>query len=127
MTAYNRVNGEFASDSAHLLRDVLRGEWGFDGLVVSDWGGTNDHVAGLTVGMDLEMPGGSAAFDREIGRAVADGRLAEADLDRSAARVVELALRWQEVRGDAAPDLDLVAPDLRGRGGSRTLPGLGRH
>ncbi len=106
MTAYNRVNGEFASDSAHLLRDVLRGEWGFDGLVVSDWGGTNDHVAGLTVGMDLEMPGGSAAFDREIGRAVADGRLAEANLDRSAARVVELALRWQEVRGAAAPDLD---------------------
>jgi beta-glucosidase len=102
MTAYNQVNGQFASDSEHLLRDVLRGEWGFDGLVMSDWGGTNDHVAGLRVGMDLEMPGGSGAFDAEIAAAVHDGRLAQADVDRSAARVVELALRWQDLR-DATP------------------------
>ena len=81
---------------------MLRGEWGFDGLVMSDWGGTNDHVAGLRVGMDLEMPGGSSAFDADIAAAVRDGRLAEADVDRSATRVVELALRWQELR-DATP------------------------
>ena len=73
MTAYNQVNGQFASDHEHLLGEVLRGEWGFDGLVVSDWGGTNDHVAGLRVGMDLEMPGGSGAFDGDIAAAVADG------------------------------------------------------
>ncbi|HYN56427.1 MAG TPA: glycoside hydrolase family 3 C-terminal domain-containing protein [Motilibacterales bacterium] len=103
MTAYNQVNGQFASDNAHLLAEVLRGAWGFQGLVVSDWGGTNDRVAGLRVGMDLEMPGGSSAFDADIATALAGGRLAEADLNRSAARVVELALRWQAVR-DAGPE-----------------------
>ncbi len=110
MTAYNQVNGQFASDSEHLLGEVLRGEWGFDGLVMSDWGGTNDHVAGLRVGMDLEMPGGSGAFDADIAAAVAEGRLAEVDVNRSAARVVELALRWQAVR-DAGerPALDFEA------------------
>ncbi len=102
MTSYNQVNGQFASDHEHLLRDVLRGEWGFDGLVMSDWGGTNDHVAGLRVGMDLEMPGGAGAFDADIAEAVGDGRLAEADVDRSATRLVELALRWQDLR-DATP------------------------
>ena len=102
MTSYNQVNGQFASDHEHLLRDVLRGEWGFDGLVMSDWGGTNDHVAGLRVGMDLEMPGGAGAFDADIAEAVRDGRLAEADVDRSATRLVELALRWQDLR-DATP------------------------
>jgi beta-glucosidase len=102
MTAYNQVNGQFASDNEHLLGQVLRGEWGFDGLVMSDWGGTNDHAAGLRVGMDLEMPGGSGAFDGEIAAAVRDGRLAEADLNRSATRVVELALRWADLR-EATP------------------------
>jgi beta-glucosidase len=108
MTAYNQVNGQFASDNGHLLGQVLRGEWGFGGLVMSDWGGTNDHVAGLRVGMDLEMPGGSGAFDAEIAAAVRDGRLAEADVDRSAARVVELALRWADLR-EAAP---ATTPDV---------------
>ncbi len=109
MTAYNQVNGQFAADHEHLLGEVLRAEWGFDGLVMSDWGGTNDHVAGLRVGMDLEMPGGSGAFDADIAAAVASGRLAEADVNRSAARVVELALRWQEVRDSGTatlPDFD---------------------
>jgi len=101
MTAYNQVNGQFASDHEHLVGEVLRGEWGFDGLVISDWGGTNDHVAGLRVGMDLEMPGGSGAFDADIAAAVRDGRLAEDDVNRSATRVVELALRWQEVQESA--------------------------
>jgi beta-glucosidase len=108
MTSYNRVNGQFASEHEHLLGDVLRGEWGFDGLVVSDWGGTNDHVAGLRIGMDLEMPGSGGVFDAGIAAAIAEGRLAEADLDRSAARVVERALRWREVR-DAGP---APRPDL---------------
>ncbi len=110
MTAYNLVNGQYASDSTHLLRDVLRGEWGFDGLVVSDWGGANDLVAGLAAGMDLEMPGGASTFDAEIAAAIADGRLAEADLDRAAVRVVELALGWEQLRAqDPAPTPDFDA------------------
>lgn len=107
MTAYNQVNGEFCSDHAHLVGEVLRGEWGYDGLVVSDWGGTNDRVAGLAVGLDLEMPGGAHAFDAEIEAAVAAGRLPVASLDRAATRVLEAALRWQEVTGRGTPaDLD---------------------
>jgi beta-glucosidase len=97
MTAYNQVNGQYCSDHEVLVRDILRGEWGFDGLVVSDWGGTNDHVAGLRVGMDLEMPGGAAAFDPEIAEALAAGSLDRAALDRSATRIAELVLRWREV------------------------------
>jgi beta-glucosidase len=105
MTAYNRVNGQHCSDHRVLVEEVLRGEWGFDGLVVSDWGGTNDRVAGLAVGMDLEMPGGPGAFDKEVAAAIDSGRLAEADLDRCAVRVVELGLRAQE-RGGPAGEVD---------------------
>ncbi|MGB7981384.1 MAG: glycoside hydrolase family 3 C-terminal domain-containing protein [Candidatus Nanopelagicales bacterium] len=100
MTAYNLVNGQYASDSTHLLGEVLRDQWGYDGLVVSDWGGTNDHVAGLALGMDLEMPGGSGAFDPEIAAALGSGALDEVALDRSAARVAALALGWAETRAE---------------------------
>jgi beta-glucosidase len=107
MTSYNQVNGQFASDHGHLLGDVLRGEWAFDGLVVSDWGGTNDRVAGLRVGMDLEMPGGADAFAAEITRALDTGELAEADLDRCATRVVHRAVAWQQLRSAGpAPSVD---------------------
>lgn len=107
MTAYNQVNGQFASDHGHLVGEVLRGEWGFTGLVVSDWGGTNDRVAGLRAGMDLEMPNSGGAFDAEVTAAIADGRLAEAHLNRSAARVVERALRWTHERTHRqAPRID---------------------
>ncbi len=98
MTSYNRVNGRYASEHDQLLAGILRGTWGFEGLVVSDWGGTNDRVAALLAGMDLEMPGGARAFDAEVAAAIADGRLAEADLDRSAARVVAAALHWAATR-----------------------------
>jgi beta-glucosidase len=100
MTAYNRVNGHYVGEHEHLLADILREEWGFAGLVVSDWAGTNDRVAGLRAGLDLEMPGGAAAFDAEVLAAVAEGRLPEADLDRAAARVVAAALHWEAVRGE---------------------------
>lgn len=56
MSSYNRVNGQYANESMHLLKDILRDEWGFDGIVVSDWAGCNDRVAGVIAGSDLEMP-----------------------------------------------------------------------
>ena len=107
MTAYNLVNGHYCSDHEVLVGRILRQEWGYQGLVMSDWGGANDRIAGLQVGMDLEMPGGAKAFDAEVAAAVARGRLAEEDLDRSAARVVELAQRWH--RTDPAPGVDADA------------------
>ncbi len=60
MTAYNRLNGTYCNENEHLLRDILRGEWGFDGLVVSDWGGNNDRVAAVRAGSSLEMPASTA-------------------------------------------------------------------
>ena len=106
MTAYNKVNGQYCSESTHLVGDVLRGEWGSDALVVSDWMGANDRVAGLEVGLDLEMPGGAAAFDAEIAEALTSGRLREQDLDRAAIRVVALALRWEQARSQPTPVSD---------------------
>ncbi len=90
MCAYNRVNGTYASDHHELLTTILRDEWGFEGLVVSDWGATNDRVASIVAGMDLEMPGSRGAFDDEVLAALGDGTLDESAVDVCAARVVEL-------------------------------------
>ena len=87
MTAYNRINGEYANENKHLLGDILYEDWGYDGIVVSDWGGSNDHVEGVKCGSHLEMPSTGRAGAREIVRAVKKGRLDEAVLDR---RVDEL-------------------------------------
>jgi beta-glucosidase len=93
MCAYNKVNGCYASQHEWLLTGVLRREWGFDGLVVSDWGAVHDRVAALIAGLDLEMPPNLGVSDRAIVDAVAAGDLAEAVLDRSAARVLDLVGR----------------------------------
>ena len=90
MCAYNRVNGVFCSENKWLLTDVLRGEWGFDGVVMSDWGAVRDRVAGVKAGLDLEMPGDTAVCRRRVLDAVADGSLPMEDLD-SACRSI---LRW---------------------------------
>lgn len=93
MTSYNLLNGEHTGESRHLVHDILREEWGFDGLVVSDWLAVFDRIAALEAGLDLEMPGGSNAWDDRILRAVARGTLAEADVRTAAQRVVALSLR----------------------------------
>jgi beta-glucosidase len=93
MCAYNRINGVYCSDNAHLLTGVLRDEWGFEGLVMSDWGATNDRVAGVAAGLDLEMPSSNGASDKLVLDAVASGSLPRSALDTAATRVVELALR----------------------------------
>lgn len=103
MSSYNRINGTYASDNAELLTTILRDEWGFDGLVMSDWGGTNDRVAGVRAGMDLEMPGSSGAFDDEVLAAVRSGRLDRAEVDRCAARVVTLIRRGQRSERQVGP------------------------
>jgi len=92
MSAYNRVNGEYCSDSNFLLNTVLRDDWGFSGLVVTDWGATNDRVTGLAGGLDLEMPGSAGVNNDLLTQAVNDGQLPEEQLDVAAARVTALAL-----------------------------------
>jgi beta-glucosidase len=107
MCAYNKVNGTYASEHTWLVTEVLRGEWGFEGLVVSDWGAVHDRVAALAAGLDLEMPPDLQRSPAALVAAVSDGRLAEADLDRSAARVLRLAARAP--RPDPAPGFDAGA------------------
>ncbi|MBR2879893.1 MAG: glycoside hydrolase family 3 C-terminal domain-containing protein, partial [Oscillospiraceae bacterium] len=93
MCAYNRLNGEFCSENRYLLTDILRDEWGFDGIVMSDWGAVSDRVKGVESGLDLEMPGGDLYNDAEIVKAVNEDRLFEHELDACAERIVELILR----------------------------------
>ena len=87
MTSYNQVNGEYANESMHLLKEILRGDWKYDGFVVSDWGGANDHVTAVKAGSDLEMPAPGLGSARELVEAVKNGSLSMEDLD---ARVDEL-------------------------------------
>lgn len=87
MTSYNQVNGVYANEHPHLLGDLLYGEWKFDGIVVSDWGGSNDHVEGVRQGSHLEMPSTGKMGAEQIVRAVQEGRLSEDLLDE---RIEEL-------------------------------------
>ena len=107
MSAYNRVNGTYAGEHPWLLGEVLRGQWGHQGVVVTDWGAMNDRVAAIAAGCDLEMPGpvkGAAEF---LVEAVEAGELDEAMLDRTATRLVAVALAARANRDpDAAFDVD---------------------
>ncbi|MGZ3419851.1 MAG: glycoside hydrolase family 3 C-terminal domain-containing protein [Polyangiales bacterium] len=93
MGAYNRINGTYACEHRELLDGVLRREWGFDGIVISDWGAISDRVAGVAAGLDLAMPTSNGAYHPELRRALADGRLDEAQIDACATRLVELQER----------------------------------
>ena len=103
MCSYNRVNGTYTSEHREILTAILRDEWGFRGLVMTDWGAVVDRVAGVRAGLDLEMPGSGGVNDAKIVSAVQDGSLAAADLDRVALRVIELILKAEaEKKADAA-------------------------
>ena len=97
MCAYNRVNGEYASEHHWLLTEVLRDEWGFEGVVVSDWGAVHDRVAALAGGLDWEMPPDLQRSPAAVAAAVRDGSLDEAILDRSVARMLALVERGRHV------------------------------
>ena len=93
MCSYNRVNGVYASEDRWLLTTVLREEWGFDGVVVSDWGAVDDRVRALAAGLDLEMPGSRGTTNAQLVAAVADGSLDEGVVDVAAGRVLALVER----------------------------------
>ena len=96
MCSYNRLGGEYLADSRRFLSDILRDEWGFDGLVVTDWGACNDRVQGVRAGCDLEMPSSNGINDKAIVEAVKSGALDMDALDTVAERVVRLILDAQE-------------------------------
>lgn len=107
MCGYNQLNDVYCSEHDELLTSILRDRWGFDGVVMSDWGATNDRALGVNAGLDLQMPGCGTVFDSEVLAAVESGKLAEAAIDRSVERLRDLAERTSaprpaEVSDDAA-------------------------
>jgi beta-glucosidase len=96
MCAYNKINGVYCSDNKELLTNILRDEWGFEGLVVTDWGAMHDRIAAFKAGCDLNMPSGSSYMEQEVLDAVARGELDEADIDRSVQRVKKMVLDAQQ-------------------------------
>ncbi len=98
MGAYNKVNGTYCCENSHLLRDILRGEWGYEGVVVSDWGAANDDALGIAAGFDLRMPYAGEVKTQAIVQAVQEGRLDQRDLDAAVLRLLKLALRGEANR-----------------------------
>jgi len=100
MSSYNRINGIYANDSKYLLQDILRDEWGFEGFVVTDWGGSNDRVAGLVAGNHLEMPTTFGQSDRDVVAAVREGKLDEALVDQRVNEYLSVLLAVQLEEND---------------------------
>ena len=98
MSAYNEVNGKYANENDHLLVDILRNEWGFDGIVVTDWGASNDHVAGVKCQSNVEMPNPGLDSARELIKAATEGegRITEEEIDRAILPIIEAAIYFKE-------------------------------
>ena len=101
MSAYNEVNGIYANENKHMLQEILVDEWGFDGFVVSDWGGSNDHALGVKNGSHLEMPGTGKAGMNDIIRAVKNGDLEEAILDQRLDELLDVIFATHRATEDA--------------------------
>lgn len=104
MCAYNQINGTFCSENKWLLTDVLREDWGFDGVVMTDWGAVHDRVAGIRAGLDLEMPGDTPICRRWILDAVESGELPMADLDKACRNILRWIDRYVQPAEKTVPD-----------------------
>lgn len=96
MCSYNKINGVYSSENPWLLDQVLRREWGFDGLVMTDWGAANDRVKGVAAGLELEMPESGPDHDRELAEAVRRGELPQETLDQACERILTLVKKAVE-------------------------------
>lgn len=106
MCSYNKIDGVYSSENPHLLRELLRDEWGFDGFTVTDWGACAEHVKGVDAGMDVAMPALGPAGDQEIVDAVRAGRLDESKVDEAAERILTIIDRFESNRFKD-PDFEL--------------------
>ncbi|AEF53211.1 glycoside hydrolase family 3 C-terminal domain-containing protein [Marinomonas posidonica] len=107
MCAYNKINGTYAAEHQQLLDDILVKEWGFEGIVVTDWGANNDRVEGIKHGQHLEMPSSGELNTQKILDAIDSGRLSIAALDKSVLRVLELIVKSQAALNNAPVNVDL--------------------
>ena len=96
MTSYNEINGVYANENKHLLQEILRKEWGFDGIVITDWGASNDHVKGVAAGSNLEMPAPGLDAARELIKAVEDKTLTMEELDACVDDLLDAVLTLSE-------------------------------
>lgn len=106
MSAYNKVNGTYCSENKHLLKDILRDEWNYQGIVISDWGAENNRVEGIKASHDLEMPGGRGNGVQEIIDAVRANKLNEADLNNVVDRIIETAKKGNTNKEDSSYDAE---------------------
>ena len=106
MSSYNRVNGLYANENPHLLTEILREEWGFTGIVVTDWGACSSQVDGLLAGSNLEMPGTQGDSDREVLSALDRGELTEAAIDRRADELLDVVLATSRAAQTAPKHFD---------------------
>ena len=109
MSSYNLVNGTYANENDHLLMDILRKDWGFEGAVVTDWGGSNDHALGVKNGSTLEMPCPGGDSIRELKAAVESGKISEADVDARLDELLELVLSTHAAVEQAPKSFDADA------------------
>lgn len=100
MAAYNKVNGTFATENPYLLTDVLRKDWGFEGVVISDWMAVNERAHALAAGLDLEMPGNGGYGDQKIVNAVQKGELSIEQVDEAVERILSLISKAMDNRND---------------------------
>ena len=109
MSSYNLVNGTYANENKHLLMEILRGEWGFDGAVITDWGGSNDHALGVKNGSTLEMPAPGEDSVRELLAAVESGKISESDIDARLSELLPLVFDTKAALDAAPREFDAAA------------------
>lgn len=109
MSSYNLINGVYANENKHLLMDILRGEWGFDGAVITDWGGSNDHALGVKNGSTLEMPAPGGDSVRELLAAVESGKISESDIDARLSELLPLVFDTKAALDAAPREFDAAA------------------
>lgn len=108
MSSYNLINGVYANENEHVLKEILRNEWGYDGVVLTDWGGENDRVKGLIAGNEMEMPGAGGDTVHDIMVAIKEGRLEESVLDENIDRLLDLILTTSKpFEGDKKYEFDV--------------------
>ncbi|MBF6626128.1 glycoside hydrolase family 3 C-terminal domain-containing protein [Aerococcaceae bacterium zg-BR9] len=111
MTAYNQLNGEYTNEHQHLLEEILYKDWQYEGVIVTDWGGSNDHAAGVRAGSHLEMPGTAVSGAMELERAVKEGRLPEAILDKRVDELLDKVMKLYQTNVEKRTSLTPVTQE----------------
>ena len=122
MTSYNQINGSYANENEHLLKEILREEWEYEGMVVTDWGGSNDHVRGVSLRSNLEMPTPGLDSARQLLKAIQEGRLTEEQLDICVDDLLDAVLELTAGSSVKTAEIDWTAHhSLAGRAAAESI------